>query len=382
MRLIFTNKSVMEIDNVTRIEIHIFAILICTVILFDIRKQNMYRHYSSRLYLLLVYLCIINTILEAASWLLRGQATQQFNFIFNTVYFMITPLPQLFWSLYVEKQFVRKREKEHKLLPLLCFPVAAAELLLIINYACPFIFGVDSSGCYYRLWGYPLLMVICYSLFGYTLFRIVYGRKQLGPDLFWPLLIFHFPPVIGGILQELMYGTSFIWPGTALALLIGYINIQNKRLATDYLTGAYNRLEMDRYISQKISNADGASFGGIMIDIDNFKEINDSCGHVIGDEILIKTVNLLQNTITPRDFLARYGGDEFLIILNEEAAGKIQRIIKEIEYNVEKFNKNSHYPFKLSLSLGYDLYDPKQAMDSSEFLGHIDSKMYHTKHNK
>lgn len=370
----------MGIDILSHVNIHIFAILICIVILVDIRKQTIYRQYPSCFYLLLVKLCILNTALEATTWLLRGQVTQQFNFIFNSIYFMITPFPQLFWSLYVEGQFVWKKDRIHKLFPKLCLPVGIAEVLLIINYFCPFIFGVDSTGHYYRLWGYPLLMVFCYSLFSYTLIRVIYGRKQLEPNLFWPLVVFHLPPLLGGILQGLLYGTSFIWPGAVLALLIGYIHIQNKRLVTDYLTGAYNRLEMDRYLSQKINNAEGSSFWGILIDIDNFKEINDNCGHVIGDEILIRTVKLLQSSITPRDFLARYGGDEFLIILNEEAADKIISTIERIEYSVAKFNKNSNYPFKLSLSLGYDLYDEKQAMDVATFLKHIDSKMYNSKH--
>lgn len=372
----------MEIDIITRIDIHIFAILICIVIWADIHTQDIYWQHSSRIYLLLLQLCIFSTTLEAATWLLRGQVTQQFNFIFNTLYFMITPLPQLFWSLYVEKQFFWKKGKFHNLLPKLCLPVLISEIMLLINCFYPFIFGADPSGRYYRLWGYPLLMVICYSLFGYTLIRIIYGRNQLGPNLFWSLVIFHLPPLIGGLLQGFMYGTSFIWPGTALALLIGYINIQNKRLVTDYLTGAYNRREMDRYMSQRISGPRSPAFWGILIDIDNFKEINDNCGHVIGDEVLIKTVKLLQSSITPRDFLARYGGDEFFIILNEENTDKIKRTITRIEYNIEKFNQRSNYPFKLSLSLGYDLYDVTHAMDVTEFLKHIDRKMYKTKHNK
>lgn len=371
----------MEFDILTRIDIHIFSILICLVIFVDIWRQGFYyRQYSSGLYLLLLGLCCVNTLLEAISWLLRGQVTQQFNFVFNTFYFMLTPLPQLFWSLYVEHQFDGKKGCFNTRFSLLVLPVVLAEIMLFINCFSPFIFDVDSGGHYFRLWGYPLFAVFCYALFAYTLIRVFAGRKRIGPNLFRPLLFFHLPPLSGGILQCFLYGTSFIWPGTALALLIGYLNIQNKRLVTDYLTGAYNRLEMDRYLNRKISNA--KPFWGILIDLDSFKDINDTYGHVVGDEILIKTVTLLQNSISLRDFLARYGGDEFLIIVNAKTEDTVISTMKRIEEQVAAFNEDSRYAFQLSLSLGYGLYDAKQALSVTEFLSHIDSKMYHTKHSK
>lgn len=371
----------MEIDILTRIDIHIFSILICLVIFVDICRQGFYyRQYSSKLYLLLLGLCCVNTLLEAVSWLLRGQVTQQFNFIFNTVYFGLTPLPQLFWSLYVERQFSGKRDRFSTCLPLLVLPVVLAEIMLVINSFSPFIFDVDSGGRYFRLWGYPPFAVCCYALFGYTLIRVLSGHKQLGPSLFRPLLFFHLPPLLGGVLQCLFYGASFIWPGTALALLIGYLNIQNKRLVTDYLTGAYNRLEMDRYLSQKISTEE--PFWGILIDLDDFKDINDTCGHVVGDEILIKTVALLQSSISPRDFLARFGGDEFLILVNAKTEVDVISTMKRIEEQVTAFNDSSSYPFRLRLSLGCGFYDAKQDINATEFLSRIDSKMYHNKHSK
>jgi diguanylate cyclase (GGDEF)-like protein len=180
----------------------------------------------------------------------------------------------------------------------------------------------------------------------------------------------------------LLYGASFIWAGATLSLLIGYLYIQNQRLITDYLTGAYNRLEIDRYLQQKIDSATDYPFVGILIDLDDFKKINDNYGHVVGDEILISTVKLLKNSITTNDFLARYGGDEFLIILNEKASAKTNLILRRIEENVEKYNQGSPYPFRLKLSIGYDWYDVRQAMSATDFLKHIDSKMYRSKKNK
>lgn len=378
----FQEYMVMEINTLVRIDIHLFAIFICIILLSDIYRQRMYRQAASQIFLILLILCGINTGLEAISWALRETFSQQFNFIFNTVYFALTPWPQFFWSLYVEKQLEEKKETLLCRLPKLLIPVCLAELAIISNIFFPFAFDVDTAGRYYRVWGYPLLMVTCYFLFAYTLFRVLAGRKQLGPRLFWPLVFFHLPPLLGGLLQCLLYGTSFIWPGAILALVIGYIHIQNKRLSTDYLTGAYNRLELDRYINGKVQRAEVAAFWGILVDIDHFKKINDTYGHITGDEVLIQTVKLLQKAISPRDFLARYGGDEFLIIVNTDKEQQILHTLQQIEAQVSEFNKRNNYSFQLSLSLGYGLYDTAQNMDATAFLRYIDNNMYKHKRTK
>ena len=124
-------------------------------------------------------------------------------------------------------------------------------------------------------------------------------------------------PVLGSIIQIIYYGSVLLWSGIALSILIIYINIQNYRLHTDYLTGVYNRREADYLLKNKIHNkTPGRSFLGILIDIDNFKEINDRYGHLTGDKVLEISAELIKNSLRKDDFVARYGGDEFLVLLN------------------------------------------------------------------
>ena len=117
------------------------------------------------------------------------------------------------------------------------------------------------------------------------------------------------------LFQTLIYGVPFVLNSIVL-LLVVFLNIQNHILYTDYLTGVNNRKRLDAYLNEKVSlSAREKGFSAILIDIDNFKHINDTYGHNMGDEALESTANLLKTCLRTGDF-ARYGGDEFCVVLD------------------------------------------------------------------
>jgi diguanylate cyclase (GGDEF)-like protein len=92
----------------------------------------------------------------------------------------------------------------------------------------------------------------------------------------------------------------------------------------DGLTGLYNRREMDRLLKAEVSRCQryGHSLGLVMIDIDNFKAINDTLGHLAGDNALRSIAHLLAEKLRSPDSIARYGGDELILILPETSESK------------------------------------------------------------
>jgi two-component system cell cycle response regulator len=97
-------------------------------------------------------------------------------------------------------------------------------------------------------------------------------------------------------------------------------NEENRRLSiTDPLTGAYNRRHLMDQLPREIDRAAryGRQLSVIMCDVDHFKKINDTQGHLIGDEVLKWFVNGLQHTVRSADWVARYGGEEFVVVLPE-----------------------------------------------------------------
>ena len=135
----------------------------------------------------------------------------------------------------------------------------------------------------------------------------------------------------------------------ALAKQISSLNVELKKVKTkamtDGLTKAYNREAFDSYIRKIVdqNSIKSSPFSLLMLDIDDFKKINDGYGHQIGDRVLVALVKKCTEFIRDEDFLARYGGEEFVIVLPgaslRNALKKAQRIRKAIagtQYTTDK----------------------------------------------
>lgn len=165
-----------------------------------------------------------------------------------------------------------------------------------------------------------------------------------------------------------------------LSLLIIYLYIQDQGLTIDYLTGAYNRLHLDNYLNYKIRvSTENKTFSAIIMDLNNFKQINDTYGHVAGDEALKETVKILKGCVNQNDFIARFGGDEFFILLDNDDYKELEYTVKRIKNAVKDYNDNTTLPYKLSFCMGYDVYNINLKADADQFLKHIDFLMYKNK---
>ncbi len=128
-----------------------------------------------------------------------------------------------------------------------------------------------------------------------------------------------------------------------------------KRLATtDSLTGALNRGAFEKIYSREVEMCRryGHPLSFLMVDIDNFKNINDTQGHAAGDTVLKNLVELLTESVRKVDSIFRYGGDEFVILLpntSKEQAGEAKkRILQRLEY---QNSLGTLIPYRVSIGL-------------------------------
>ena len=151
---------------------------------------------------------------------------------------------------------------------------------------------------------------------------------------------------------------------------------------TDGLTGAFNRLALDTKLI-KLMKENKRGFSLLMLDIDNFKLINDSYGHQVGDRVLVALVQKCQNLIREGDYFARYGGEEFMIVLPgtslKNAVKKAKHLcekIAETEYAVDE--KSETKPLSFTVSIGAS---SRQRGDTVESLStRTDKALYEAKH--
>jgi diguanylate cyclase (GGDEF)-like protein len=104
---------------------------------------------------------------------------------------------------------------------------------------------------------------------------------------------------------------------------------------TDTLTGAANRRHVDRVLTDLLQTS-GPAIGVLLLDIDDFKDINDRHGHRVGDEVLIEIVGRLRSAVRPDDIVARWGGEEFLLLCRVGRRESVRAIAERIRTSVEE----------------------------------------------
>jgi len=151
----------------------------------------------------------------------------------------------------------------------------------------------------------------------------------------------------------------------------------------DYLTGLFNRRYMEETLERDLMRAtrNHLSLGVIMLDVDDFKTINDSHGHAAGDQILRELGKIILNQVRGEDIPCRYGGDEFIIILPDaprtvvyDRARLLCEKARQFDYQFEGHSLN-----EVTISIGLATF-PEHGATSSAILRIADSALYRAKH--
>jgi len=150
---------------------------------------------------------------------------------------------------------------------------------------------------------------------------------------------------------------------------------------TDGLTGLYNRNKLNLIISDQLARYERNKrpFAVLMIDVDYFKTLNDSLGHIAGDEILTSVAKKISQCIRNVDFAARYGGDEFVIILTETIVDEAIKIAERIRSHVANIYCNAiNKTVRVTLSIGIIQSEPEDT-SLTILLTRVDSALYEAK---
>lgn len=162
---------------------------------------------------------------------------------------------------------------------------------------------------------------------------------------------------------------------------------KNKQLetlsVTDSLTGLFNRNKLNAIINDQLArfSRNNRPFAVLMIDIDHFKTLNDTLGHIAGDEIILSVAEKILHCIRSVDFAARYGGDEFVIILSETTADEAVKTAERIRSHVANIHYNSTDQLARVVTLSIGIIQ-SEAEDTSltHLLSRVDSALYQAKH--
>lgn len=359
------------------------SLIILVLIFLNIRSSSENISMQYKLFKAMILANIGMIIIDALAWKfngLKGSMNLTLNTGFNFLLYVLEPIPPslsvLYTSYHVFSRDVKVKEKQKFLMIFLLLNL----MICIISLFTGSFFYVDQNNIYHRGPYFALHVAYCYGLLIYCLIFLIKNKQFIEKRKYISMLIYFIPMAIGTTIQVLFYGYSLNWVGMMLSLLIIYFNIQNRGINTDYLTGIYNRRQFDEYIKERIKNStENKSFSAILLDLNEFKSINDRFGHKIGDEALKDSVEIIRRSLNTDDFIARFGGDEFVIITDIYNEQTLDKVVNRIRKNVETFNINNLKPYNINFSIGYDIYSCNSKMEADEFFKHIDMLMYENK---
>jgi diguanylate cyclase len=149
----------------------------------------------------------------------------------------------------------------------------------------------------------------------------------------------------------------------------------------DELTDLYNRKAFDERMEKALEafNLGGTPFALILFDVDRFKEINDTFGHVAGDKVLQKVSECLRETFRKDDFIARYGGDEFVVLIEELSRDLAREKILAFLEKLQRLRFTSHARGDLSVGVSPGIAMAKKGDTPDSLLERADRAMYEVK---
>jgi len=165
---------------------------------------------------------------------------------------------------------------------------------------------------------------------------------------------------------------------TAKSKLIKQKDIIYKQAHYDHLTSLANRTLLNQRLQLLVENNQysGKKFGVLFLDLDNFKEVNDSMGHDVGDMILIHVAKTLLLATRKSDTVARFGGDEFIILIDEiEEIKALEHIAQKLIDAIQQPIRIHHLDIHITMSIGISLF-PDSGKDFNQLIKNADLALY------
>lgn len=366
------------------IEINLLGIAIL-LLLFMSRNQFGTASLDERLFNWILMFAAVIILADTGMWVFDKttyRGGRLLNIASSAVSFLALPGSGFLWLLYSDYMLHRNMRTLKKRLHLYAIPVAICVLATGVSYFNGWAFTVSPENVYSR--GKLFMVVLALSLFYlvYASFLALQKAKTAQSKAekreYYLIAAFPIPPFVGAIVQYMFYGVSLIPICAVFSLLMIFINIQNRQISTDALTGINNRRRMNRHLESRTAMLqNGAQLYAIILDVDHFKGINDTFGHAAGDAALVQAADILKAACSGKsDFLARMGGDEFIILLQRDSRESVAEVMAEINRRVDEFNESKKAPYRLSFSMGSARYGDLDTCSIDAFLSKADQNMY------
>lgn len=372
-------------------ETNLISIIVGVILLILSRRTSSRNQTSQMIMDRMLQLLIVLSLSDVAAYYFRGKSYAGVE-ISNLVYFLAMAVGAYLWFLYLMIKTGFSTDLKRTVL-YTSAPIVVLCIVTLLNPVTGFFFTVDENLLYHRgsgiavtwavEWGY-MLAALAVNIVAVVREKRSYRRSELRG-----YLLFSVPIAAAAACQMLFYGTTTTQVGFLVAMLMAYLNSQYYQVQRDELTGMNNKNAFLSYQDFFLSRAVEQNLTVIMVDADNFKSINDTQGHLKGDQALRQIADALKAAagafVQNRVMLFRYGGDEFVIMgshMTEENIRQMQEMVRAELDSTNVRNRERGEKYLLSVSTGAATRDCRDLRDLEELVRAADDAMYQVKREK
>ncbi len=369
----------MIFESIMKYDLNAYAIIFLIIILSTIYMKRDVYSFSGKMFKYIIFTNIAMLVLEILSWVydgVDGQVAWTLNYIFNILVVLVTPLIACFWASYIDHKIFNSIDRLKRRLYYI-YPFAIGVAMSIINLFYPILFKISSENIYSRepfIW---VNVATMYSLLFYMIIVAYKNRKIVNQNVFLGVVVFLMLPAVGAAFQISFLGLLFIWPMMALGVGVAYIYLETVGTSRDHLTNLFTRVKSDEYILDLIDRQ--FEFAVIMIDLDKFKELNDTFGHTEGDNVLRNFGIILMNVFNKDSLVSRFGGDEFFIITHSNSDDELKGYKKAIYDELQNPMYLNEHLKTLQFSYGYSFFKKNDVKTMDQLVVEADNQMYDDK---
>ncbi len=367
-----------------RIQVNIVTFIILSVV-FIIAYRSLDKSDSlNKSFLLTTIGVMLGLLSETATVILNNNAVPfaiVMNQIFSVLIFAIAPMISFYFFVFIFHLVLPGKKLHHWLWLIFALPIISNIIFAMLSPFFGFFFSISSQGVYARGPLFWLSALSTYIFLAAGIVLVSFNFKRMVSKDFWLILGIGIIPIVGGIVQGLVYGLLAMWGFAAIGLFLGYLFLQDRMIRLDYMTSAWNRESFYYTYSRRIQMTPEKKFGAIYLDIDNLKIINDSFGHLEGDKAIALVMDVIREVLPYGAVIARLGGDEFIVLYDCETMEEMQSILGLIKKNFLENEKVKAKEYQLECSFGVSLFTSEFA-SLEAFLSHLDGLMYQEKFSK
>lgn len=334
-----------------------------------LKSSNILNNNRKKPFLFGIMLTIIVILLEAGTILTINEniRSRTLNILFNVFGFALSPIIPIALIAIINIKIIRTHK--FMLLPTFINIVAA-----ILSPLLGLIFYVDANNQYIR--GnhfFIFVMVYIINLVLLLISSVLICKKHHYP-IIWKSIFLCIFTISGTSIQLVVPSVYTSWHCITLSLIMYFLLLSEFDNSFDTLSGLYNRATFEKAAKQIEKQK---TFTVIVIDINDFKIVNDTYGHNYGDSVINSIAVILKESLDNRYTCYRVGGDEFFILSKETNKDKIEYHLKKIIDTLsEKRTIDSRLP---TISYGYSVFQGDKKPDFQKILKEADDQMYYFK---